>query len=181
MKVFIPWLHWLSKLDIFSCINNIWNFSLVIISCWFLKRTIEILITVTILSALLFVFEWKSWNSISVCVYVYASMCECIFYKILKAVANVWYFSIQKWNGFLYKGQKVNSSSWPGEVPNAHEMHLTHIFRLWFLSQAFASEVQSPLLIWEEQPVFGYQLLLECMMCCVIYFKSNILGALNKC
>lgn len=127
MKVFIPWLHWLSKLDIFSCINNIWNFSLVIISCWFLKRTIEILITVTILSALLFVFEWKSWNSISVCVYVYASMCECIFYKILKAAANVWYFSIQKWNGFLYKGQKVNSSSWPGEVPNAHEMHLTHI------------------------------------------------------
>lgn len=106
MKVFIPWLHWLSKLDIFSCINNIWNFSLVIISCWFLKRTIEILITVTILSALLFVFEWKSWNSISVCVYVYASMCECIFYKILKAVANVWYFPSKSEMAFCTRSRR---------------------------------------------------------------------------
>lgn len=117
MEVFIPGLHWLSKLDIFSCINNIWNFSLVIISCllskgvlrcWSPSQSFQLF---GIFSA----FEWKSWNSIRMGVYLCTGMCDYVLYETFKAFANDWYFLIPKGKSFLYKRQRGNSSSLSGD------------------------------------------------------------------
>lgn len=117
MEVFIPWLHWLSKLDIFSCINNIWNFSLTIISCWFLKGVLRCwsLSQSFQLFWIFSAFEWKSWNSFRAGVYLCTGMCEYVLYKTFKAFANVWYFLIPKGNSFLYKRQRGSSSSLSGD------------------------------------------------------------------
>lgn len=87
MEVFIPWLHWLSKLDIFSCINNIWNFSLVIISCWFLKGVLRCwsLSQSFQLFWVFSAFEWKSQNSFRMGMYVCVQACVIMYYiKLLK-------------------------------------------------------------------------------------------------
>lgn len=182
MEVFIPWLHWLSKLDIFSCINNIWNFSLVIISCWFLKGVLRCwsLSQSFQLFWIFSAFEWKWWNSFRMGVYVCTGMCDYVLYKTFKAFASVWYFLIlfvQETEGQLFQFVR-----WWKTVLNMHEMQLsTHLA---VFSDDFCHRllllIHSVLLIWRDWPESGCLLLLEHMLCCVIYFKSSLSCALTK-
>lgn len=186
MEVFIPWLHRLSKLDIFSCINNIWNFSLVIISCWFLKGVLRCwsLSQSFQLFWIFSAFEWKSWNS-----FRWGCMCvqECVivyYIKLLKHLQMSDTFWSQKAIAFCARdrGAALRFVRWWKTVLNMHETQLTThplVFSNDFCHRLLLL-IHSVLLIWKDWPESGCLLLLQHMLCCVIYFKSSLSHALTN-